>query len=197
MSKLSKAAAHFAKTSISGWNGTAWVPAVAKIAIQPSDRFISVHEFDTNCQYALVPVSSTALDDYTIIKVDSTDQVFLVGFKTSEVQGDQYSKFYLLRRADSIGTLYSFTKTYAASGTASGVTRQAVGEFFCDVERVTGTPSRKFAATKFSDCVIFMPSDCDLQTSHEIKVGNIYYEVNEVYDNSGFKMCRAIGKHSA
>lgn len=193
---LGTAAAYFANTPISGWDGTAWVPNVALICILPSDRFISVHEFDTNCLYALTDVSTTALDTYTVIKVQATGQVFLTGFKTHDVSGDEYSKFYLLRRADSMGDLFSFTKTYAASGTAKGVTRQLVNTYHCDVEHVTSTPSRVFRASKFTDCLVFMPADCDLTTSHEIKVGSQFFEVNDVYENSGFKMCRAIGKKS-
>jgi len=194
---LETAAAYFANTAVSGWNGTKWIPNVALICILPSDRFISVHEFDTNCQYALTDVATTALDTYTVIKIQSTNQIFLVGFKTSDVNADQYSKFYLLRRADSVGDLYEFTKTYAASGMASGVTRQAVGTYFCDVEHVTSAASRRFPTSKFSDCLLFLPSDLDLQTQQEVKVGEIYYAVKDVYENSGFKLCRAIGKRSA
>jgi hypothetical protein len=194
---LSTAASYFANTTVNGWNGTAWIPAVAQIAILPSDRFISIHEFDTNCQYALTDVDATALDEYSVIQVEATQQVYLVGFKTYDTQQDVYSKFYLLRRADSLGELYQFDKTYAASGVARGVTRALVGEYFCDVEYVTGTPSRQFKSSKLSDVMIFMPSDCDLQTSHEVKVGERYYEVSTVYDNSGFKVCRAVAKRSA
>lgn len=194
---LATAASYFADTAISGWNGTRWVPNVALISVQPSDRFISVHEFDTNCQYALTDVSTTALDTYSVIRVDATNQVFLVGFKTNDVQGDHYSKFYLLRRADAMGDVYSFVKTMAASGTAGLVTRQLVGSYNCDVEHVTSTGSKTFKSTKFVDCLLFLPSNLDLQTDQEVKVGNVYYAVKEVFENSGFKMCRAIGKRSA
>ena len=194
---LSIAASYFANTPVSGWNGTKWIPNVALICILPSDRFISVHEFDTNCQYALTDIATTALDTYPVIKIQTTNQVYLTGFKTNDVNGDQYSKFYLLRRADAQGDLITFAKTYAASGTAKSVTREVVGTYFCDVEHVTSSGSRVFKSSKFSDCLVFLPSDCPLETQHEIKVGNVYYEVNDVFENSGFKMCRAIGKRSA
>lgn len=194
---LSTAASYFCDTSVSGWNGTAWIPDIASLSILPSDRFISVHEFDTNCQYALIDVNSTGLDDFPVIRVQATGQIFLVGFRTNDVSGDRYSKFYLLRRADAIGTLYAFTKTFAASGMAKDATRQAVGEYFCDVEHVTSTPSRVFKGSKFGDSLLFLPSDCILETSSEIKVGEVYYAVSDVYENSGFKVCRAIGKKSS
>jgi hypothetical protein len=193
---LARAASYFTNTAVRGWDGTDWVEDVAKIAIMPSDRFISVHEFDTNCQYALVDITTTGLDDYSVIQVVATDQIFLVGFKINDVNGDHYSKFYLLRRADAMGELFSFTKTYAASGTAKGVTRQSEGTFHCDVEHVTSTPSRTFKSSKLTDCLIFMPSDSSFDTGQEIKVGNIFYDIQDTFDNSGFKMCRAIGKNS-
>jgi hypothetical protein len=191
---LSTAASYFTNTTISGWNGTSWVPNVGTIAILPSDRFVSFHEFDTNCQYALTEVSSTALDDYSIVRVDVTDQVFLVGFKTSDVNGDQYSKFYLLRRADSQGELLSQLKTYAASGVVNGATRQSVGLYYCDVEHVTSATSSMVKTSKYSDSLIFMPSDSVFDTSNEIRIGDMFYEVRDVYASSGFKVCRAIGK---
>lgn len=194
---LATAAAYFANTAISGWNGTRWVDNVALICILPSDRFISVHEFDTSCQYALTDVSTTALDNYSVIKIKATGKIFLVGFKTNDVSGDQYSKFYLLHSADMVGELYSFTKTFAASGVASGVTRQLVGTYNCSVEHVTSVSSRRFPTSKFSDCLLFLPSDLDIQTNQEVRVGAVYYDVKDVYENSGFKMCRAIGKKSA
>lgn len=192
---LSMAATYFINTSVNGWDGTKWVSGVALIALLPSDRFISVHEFDTNCQYALTDVATT-LEDYSVIQIEATGQIFLVGFKTTDVNQDAYSKFYLLRRADSVGELYSFTKSYAASGVAKGLTRQVVGTYFCDVEHVTSTPSRVFKQNKFGDSMVFMPANAELDTSQEIKVGEMYYTIKDVYENSGFKMCRAIGKRS-
>lgn len=194
---LSQANSYFSDTTVSGWNGVSWISDIADITILPSDRFISVHEFDTNCQYALVDADDTALDRVSLIRVDATGQIFIVGFRVNDVSGDLYSKIYLLRRSDSIGTLFEFTRTFAASGMAKGLVRQSLGDFHCDVEHVTAIKSDKFKGTKFSDCLIFMPKDTPVSTNKEVKVDNLYYSIKDVYDNSGFKMCRATAKRSS
>jgi hypothetical protein len=194
---LRQAASYFADTTVSGWNGTRWIPDVVDITILPSDRFVSVHEFDTNCQYALVDIEDVALDRYTAIKVEATGQIFIVGFRIDDVSGEHYSKFYLLRRSDSVGTLFEFQKSFAVSGMAKSVQRSPIGEFFCDVEHVTSVKSANFKGSKFSDCLVFLPRDCPVTTGSEVKVGNLYYDVNDVFDSSGFKMCRAIAKRSS
>lgn len=194
--RLSSVVRRFAKTSISGWDGVKWVANVGKVDFLASSRFVSSHEFDTKVQYVLAPLDDLSLDNYAVVRVDSTQQIWLVGMQTQDVSGNPYSKFYALRRAESIGELYSFSKTLAVSGTAKSVTRELVGTYFCSVEHVTATPSKVFKTSKFTDCLLTMPRNCPLDNSHEVKIGNTFYEVNDAFDNTGFKMCRAIGKRS-
>ena len=148
MQKLKRAANYFAKTPLAGWNGTDWVSDVARITLLPSDRFISVHEFDTKGQYALTAVESTGLDDFSVVKIESTGQVFLVGLEVQDIQQDPYSKFYLLKRADKLAEIYQFTKTFAASGVAKGATRTLISNTFGfvkfgDVSAMTGEDLEK------------------------------------------------------
>lgn len=195
--KLSSAVRRFAKTSISGWNGVKWIANVGKVDFLASSRFVSSHEFDTKVQYVFTPIEDTSLDKYAVVRVDSTQQIWLVGMQTQDVSGGLYSKFYAFRRADSVGELYEFSKTLAVSGTAKSVTRVLVDTYFCSVEHVTATPSKVFKTSKFTDCLLTMPRNCPMDNSHEVKIGNTYYEVTDSFDNTGFKMCRAIGKRSS
>lgn len=195
--RLAKAANYFVKTSVSGWDGENWVDNIAKIALLPSDRFISVHEFDTHNQYALTPVESTGLDKYAVIKFTTSDQVFLVGMETEDVQGDPYSKFYLLRKVKEQGEVFKFTKVFAASGTAKGVTRTSVGKIYADVEYVTSVSSKTTTESRFSEATLYLPRDTVIESDFEIKLGTSFWDVRDVRKNSGLITCRALRKQSA
>lgn len=193
---LATVARRFAKTTISGWDGTDWVSNVGKVDFLASSRFVSSHEFDTKVQYVLTPVGDTSLDDYNVVRVDSTNQVWLVGMQTIDVSGNAYSKFYVFRRAESFGGLYVFAKHLAISGMPKSVERTLVLDTHCDVERVTSVSSKEFSNTKYPDVIIYFPRNIELTTSHEVKVNNKFYDVKEVYNNSGLVACRAIAKSS-
>ena len=194
--KLDRAANYFAKTSLSGWDGTQWVDNIAKITLLPSDRFISVHEFDTKSQYALTPVDSTGLDEYAVVKITATDQVFMVGLQIQDVHEDAYSKFYLFKTASKQGEIYQFTKTYAASGMAKGATRELVKTVYTDLEHVTSVNSKTAMENRFAEATLYFPRDTVLTSDLEIKIDNAFWDVRDVRENSGLVTCRALRKHS-
>ena len=194
--RLSSVVRRFAKTSISGWDGVKWVANVGKVDFLASSRFVSAHEFDTKVQYVLAPIDDLSLDNYAVVRVDSTQQIWLVGMQTQDVSGNPYSKFYAFRRAESIGELYSFSKTLAVSGMAKSLNRELIDTCFCSVERVTSVSSKEFTNTKYPDVIIYFPRTVPLTTSHEAKVLDKFYDVKEVYNNTGFVACRAIAKSS-
>lgn len=193
---LGKAISYFAKTPVSGWNGTTWVPNIAYVKLLTFDRFISEREFGNKRRHILVPVTETALDTYPVIKFESTGEIYLVGVKISDIDVDRYSQVYLIHQAKLFGNVVSFTKTMAASGLASAVTRTAIGSYYCDLERLTFTSSAEFATVKYSQVILTFPSDCLVDTDNEVVINSEYFDVRETYKSSGFNLCRALKKRS-
>lgn len=194
---LGKAATWFSDTKVSGWNGSAWVPNVAAVTMLPHDRFISEREFGNKRRYVLCAVESTGLEAYPVIRFDDVSQTYMVGSRNFDIQVDAYSKLFLLHQVQYTATLYQFSKTTTASGMAGTVTRQSLGNVFCDVERITSASSYEFQDTNFTSVVITLPRDSVADTDHELKVGSDYYDIREAYASAGFRHCRAIRKKSA
>lgn len=195
--KLAKASTWFVKTPVDGWNGSSWVAGATLVDFLPHDRFISEREFGNKRRYVLCAADDTALETYKVIRFAGPDEIYLVGTRNFDIQVDPYSRLYLLHRADYLGTLYQFSKTTSASGLPGSVSRQSLGTFHCDIERVTFSSSQELENTKFTEYTLTLPAATVIETDYELKIGTDYYAIREVYTASRFSQCRATRKKSA
>lgn len=193
---LQQASSWFNTTPVDGWDGSAWVSSVATLTLLPFDRFISERAFGLKRRYALLDPSSTSLETYPVIRFE-TGEVYLVGMRNFDIQPDPYSQVYLLHRAPYTADLVEFETDTAASGMATSPTRSTYSTVFADVDRMTSNRSREFDGIHFSDVEITLPRNAVIGTENEIVIGTDYYDVREVYSESGFIGCRALRKKSA
>jgi hypothetical protein len=189
---LKGAASYFARTQIDGWNGSDWDLDIARGAYLPFDRFISEREFGNKRRHLLCNPDSSIPEDYKVVRLN--DEIFLLGVRNDDRQGSVYSHVFLLHRAPFQADLMEYTKTTAASGVAGSAVKTSVGVYHCDAERMSYMNSREFDAMRFSEMQILLPSNCPATIEHELKIGDYFYEVEEVFPSSGFVACRAVRK---
>jgi len=194
---LAKAATKFAKTAVAGWNGVDWDEDVSLVTLLPFDRFISEREFGNKRRHLLVPEWDTALANYSVIKFSQTGVVYLLGNENHDIFVDPYSKVALIHRAAYFGTLYGFSHTTAASGMKATATRSSLGQFWCDVERITFQQGKEFDNISYTQNAIMLPRDCPVDTDNELQAAGRFHDITEVTSASGFKICRAIQKRSS
>lgn len=193
---LAKAATKFAKTPVAGWNGVDWDEEVSFVTLLPFDRFISERDFGNKRRHLLVPVEDSALDAYSVIRFSQTNAVYMLGYENQDIFVNPYSKVRLIHRAAYYGTLYEFTHTTAASGMKATATRSSVGDYWCDVERITFQQGKEFDNVSYTQNAIILPRNCPVDTDHELAAADRFHDITEVSVASGFKVCRAIQKRS-
>jgi len=193
---LSKAANYFAQSPVSGWNGTDWDEEVSLVTLLPFDRFISEREFGNKRRHLLVPEKDPLFHNYSVIRFDASNEVYLVGLTNHDIFVDVYSQVVLVHRAQFQGTLHGWSTSTAASGMKKGASRSNLGTFWCDTERVTVTNSPEFDGISFSQMTVTLPRDCPADTDNEIAANGKFYDLKEVNTSSGFIQCRAIQKRS-
>jgi hypothetical protein len=194
--RLATAANRFARTPISGWNGTAWVANVTTVTLLPFDRFISEREFGNKRRFLLVRPNDTTFDTYSVIKLPS-QEIYLVGMHDSDIQVDEYSRSLLIHRVQGLADLIGFTKVIKASGMAGTAVRAVLRQVWCDTERVTSSKSKEFDQIAFTQVTLTFPRDCVVDTENEVQIGGQYYTLSESYMASGFRQCRGMAKRSA
>lgn len=189
---LKQAAAFFARTPILGWNGSRFVPTVAKGTLDPYDRFVSEREFGLKRRMLLVNPDTPIPPLYNIIRVGVNGPVYLKGWLNQDIQtGADYSLIYLLHTANEIGQLIQLTRSPKASGMAFTTIDTSLGNWYCNSERVTYTNSQQFSEVRVTDATITLPRDCPVTAEHEFVLGNKRYVIQEVYHTAGFVQARA------
>lgn len=194
--ELGRAASYFSTTPVDGWNGTDWDQEVTTVTVDPYDRFISEREFGNKRRMLLVKPDDEYFHKYSVIKLPSGD-VYMVGSRNSDIQGEEYSQVVLIHRAIDLGSVYSFTKTTKASGMAGTAVRTLSGEWWADAERVTFANAKEFDSVAFSTMTLTLPRDCTIDTDQELELDGRFYDVRESYMSAGFRQCRAIAKRSS
>jgi len=195
---LEIAANYFADTLVDGWTGLAWDAEVLPVTLLPFDRFISERDFGNKRRHILVsPNTLPTLLAYPVIRFNQSGDVYMAGSVNSDIQGDSYSSVVLLHRAGGQGQVYGFTSVTSASGMASSVSRNQVGQYWCDVERVTLSNSREFDGVSFTQVTITLPSNAVIDTDNEMLFEGEYLDIREVFKASGFIQCRALSKRSS
>lgn len=189
---LKYAANYFARTQLWGWDGTAFVQMGVKGTLDPYDRFVSEREFGLKRRMLLVPPSTPIPEQYTVVRLGQTGPIYLRGWLNEDVYSDDtYSLIYLLHRATDVGQLIGLTRTPKASGMAFTTTDAPLGNWHCNVERVTFANSREFSQMRVTDVTITLPADCPVTSDHEFVVGGKRYVVQEDYRSSGLVQVRA------
>lgn len=192
---LKHAANHFNRTWIDGYNGTTWVPNIVKVTLLPYDRFISERDFGVKRRHLLTNPDYPIPAIYPVIRfANKPDHVYLVARDNSDILATEYSQTVLIHRAFYTGQLITLTRSTAASGAVSAVTRTVTGTYYCDAENITFAASKEVPNIKFGDSVVVLPAGTQAFTTQEVNIGNEQYEIEQVYQSVGLTYCRCITK---
>jgi len=194
------AANRFLNSPILGWDGAVWEDTGVKGALLGSGRPLantdSAHKFRGLLTSADAPLPSSLL----AIKVGSDSTVYLLGDRKRDVREVPYSEGVLLRKALFLIELFTNAPTLSASGVKAKVTPTSKGTFFCDLEPASIAQSSA-PTIGFSMENIILPTLVTVDTSYIGTVitptSTLSYEIQEVYQASGFLYCRAISTRKA
>ena len=188
------AANRFRKTPIDGWDGTQWIPDVTRGSFVASQRFLSDRESDNKLRTILLSPDEPLPPEFAVIRVGGSDSIYLVGRTVEDAAESPYSLIMYIRRAYYQCSVLAFIQKTTASGLKVAPSKGSLGTFFCDRETVTSVASKEFDNVKFGDEVVVLPRGTPVNTTNEILIGTVTYEVEQVYDMNGYRYCRSIAR---
>lgn len=195
--KLSQAAAYFNAVYLEGWDGAAWVPAVAYGNFLSFDRFITERSFGQKKRMFRVGGAPPAQLAYEVVRTPDGRR-YLVSSSNNDVGRDGvYGTTYLLQEARYAFQVIRDITTASASGLPGATVKTPVAAGFCDVERYSAENSREFDTVKYSSHNIFLPRSTDVTVDDQIVVGDMLYEITEVNYLLDMKEARGLKRGAA
>lgn len=193
---LRRAASYFADTWLDGYANGVWVPRIACVTFLPHDRFISEREFGNKRRNFLIDPAETTFDTYPVVRLSSyPGEVYMVMRPNLDVlSGSIYSRVITMHRAYHRGSIIAMEKQVSASGVSAQTIPRAVGTYHCDVQNVTFSTSREAPTVRWPDSIVIFPRGVPVNTTNEIRIGTLNYEVQEIYESSGLLYCRSLVK---
>ena len=188
---LARAANRFTDTPILGWDSTtsSRLDTGGCGARQVFDRFVTERPFGQKKRILRVPEK---LDSkWSTIRLQGSEEAFLVEKFNEDVrQGELYSYIYLIHEASHFVDVKKETFTTNAAGAEVSNGEQILESVWVDVDRFTGTPSKRmFEDTEYTIVNITFPSDsivdsdCFLHTANgdRYNVDEVYYALDLIY----------------
>jgi len=182
---LGRAANRFTNSPIQLWDSSSacWDDTEYTGALQVFDRFVTERTFGQKKRIMLVGRDSKLPDDFSTIRLQGSEEAFLVEKFNEDVRfGKLYSYIYLLHEAQHYADLCKSDFTTNAAGVKVDPVERVLETVWVDIDRFTGAPSRKFEETEYTVTTMTFPhdsvvdSDCYLRLS-----GGERYNVDEVY----------------
>ncbi len=180
--ELGQAINHFAKDCLDGWDGSAWVPNIARGSILTYDRFISARDFGLKKRIFLTGRDTGQMDSFHVVRA-SDGSVYIKESKNIDTDCYQtgYANSYQLLRADYQADVLELSTTLSAAGTQSEAIRTLLVTHYCDIERISSrSASADVPDISYPLTYIVLPGNADLSTDHELRVNGILYNVKEV-----------------
>lgn len=194
------AASRFRRTSIDGWNGTAWVPNVAKGTLLTNARSLSDTESAAKVRGLLINPRFPLPVTYTVIRLGTSDEIYIVGRAVADIAKTPYSETLLVRKVNYVATLDSFTFGTASSGFPTNPIKNSLGTYYCDRENVSAAGLKESPTVKVADDLVILPAHTPVDSTMELAVFNSIgvrqgvYEVEVVYEAHGMIHCRCLVK---
>jgi len=182
---LGRAANRFTNSPISYWDATSqdWIPSGCNGALQVFDRFVTERTFGQKKRIMLVGRDDKLADDITVIKLDGSEQAFMVEKFNEDVRhGDLYSYIYLIHEAAFLANICKTITTVNAAGVKITAGEDVIETNWIDIDRFSGAPSRKFEETEYTVTTMTFPKGSAVDTDSYIKLSNgERYNVDEIY----------------
>lgn len=173
---ISEASKWFADTQLSGWNGTAWVPNIAKGNFHSSETDSIERTFLTPKENAFNAVT------YPVVRT-SDGLIWIVSFITNDYFIEDINKTYFLVESTGVAELYSKATTARASGSAGPVTQTLQNTTWCRLERTGSKESSEFVDSIRGLFEIALPHGTPINLDWLVKTESHFYEVEEWYDD--------------
>lgn len=184
---LNRAISKFAKTEILSWDSVEedWEPTGCYGALQVFDRFITERSFGQKKRILTVARDFTLPTDLSIVRLDGSDQAFLVEKFNEDVRfGFHYTHTYLLHEATYYVSICKETKGTNAAGVKIAGSETVVQKTWVDLERFTGIPSTVFRESDITIVNMTFPKNALVDTDSYVKMSNgDRYNVDEIYVN--------------
>lgn len=195
--KLSQANSYFNSVPVDGWDGSAWVAAVAYGDFMAFDRFITERSFGQKKRMFEVGGSRTIPAQYEVVRTPDGRRYMVVADNKDIEASEVYGTTYLLQEAQHTFSIVRNVPTVSASGLPNGNTPTVVATGFCDLERYSAENSREFDTVKYSSHVIVLPASVALTPDDQIIVDDTSYAVTEVNSLLKVKEVRALKRGTA
>ena len=183
---LRRAASKFANTPIHKWDATDsdWLPTEFSGALQVFDRFITERTFGQKKRVLLVDGKCKLDDDITVIRLEGSEEPFIVEKFNEDVRyGQLYSYVYLLHEAPYLVDVVKTQTQTNAAGVDIGTTEEIIETTWMDMDRFSAAPSRTFEETEMTILSMSFPKNSLVDTDCFIRVqsNGEQYNVDEIY----------------
>lgn len=185
---LCHAANRFRRTTIDGWNGTAWSTNIAKVSLPVS------HDISTGpiIRVMLTDPSSSIASNITAVRFFG--DIYMVGQSERVMAGSTYQISTTIRKAQDTAKVYGFTSTTAASGLKSKPVRTLTATHPCDLGPVTIQQSTEYPTVRFENRSIVFPKGTPITTNNELEIDDHVYEISNVWEEAGMTYCSGISR---
>lgn len=181
--ELSQAAGYFNTVPLDGWNGTAWVSAVAYGDFMTYDRFLGPRTFGHLQRMYHVQGDGAELMPYEVVRTP-TGEIYIVASYNHDFRGEAaYATSFLLQEAHYTAELIEFTIVPAPSGIGGTKTENVVATYYAHMERYTSQGSDEFDIVRYGTFIFTLPMAAlaELTVDMEIRIDGIKYELKEVH----------------
>ncbi len=177
---LSQATNYFSQVSLDGWDGSGWLPSVARVDFQTYDRFISARTFGQNTRTAIAGPGNEIPDQFDYVRTPDQKVYFVLSANSDIDRFGVYNTTYMLKEAPFSASVLKITAYDAPSGLPGTRQETSVADVFCDLERFTSEASSELDLVRYQGFISILPATVPIDTDHELQINGRRYEVREV-----------------
>lgn len=193
---LARAIGKFTTNHIYSWDSAtaSWKDTRRHGGLQVFDRFITERSFGQLKRILTVSKNHKLPTDITTIRVEGSEEVFLLEKFNEDVRyGQLYAYVYLLHEAPFLVDVKKITSTVNAAGVKIQTGEQVIETIWMDIQRFTGIASRTFEETEYTVVDMTFPRTSAVDTDCFVELSDgSRYNVDEVY--SSLDLINARGK---
>lgn len=187
---IKRSANRFRNTYIDGWDGAAWNEKVARCALSPATRALAGNPSSYRVRSLLLNPLEPLLEQYKVIRVTGTSDIYLVGNVFSDYREAVFSNILLVRQATYICELFKSEFKTAMSGFKSTEVKVSQGVFYCDKEASPSlAPSSGIPGAKLFHTSLIFPAGVQVMAADEVRIASNLYTVEAVHEEGGLTHC--------
>ena len=176
--KWSALAKDFEDTFLDLWDGTDWVPFALQGVFQVYDRFITERTFGVKKRIFLS--SDQILPEHEIVRTPDGKICLIESAVPDYEDNKRVRASVLLRETNVIATAQTRTRTFNASGVATGTTKAFPIDVWADLDRYNSNMSGEFAGVYHETDILMVPATFTLDLDTPLTVGGVSYKIAEI-----------------